>query len=252
MVASSEEMSKSEQAFDLLRRDIVDARLAPDTPLTIASLKDRYSLGWTPLREALRRLESECLVVFAPNRGYRVAGVSRSELLDLQHARATVECELIRDSIRNGDDIWEQQLVATHYALKQTAPLHVDMPESELAQWEKRHDAFHCALLAGSTSVWLKRFAEQIYTQLHRHHRNLVFSPALIAGDGAKLLGKEQYTALLEKASNMAHHSALMDAALERDGDKAAALLVEHIGLTLDTYEAMQPLTKTVQNTPMG
>lgn len=241
---SGEALSKSEQAFELLRQDILDAQLAPDTALTIASLKKRYGLGWTPLREALSRLESERLVVFSPYRGYRVAGVSRSELLDLQRARTTVECDLLRDSIREGDDIWEQQLVAAHYALKQTAPLRANMPETDLARWERRHDAFHAALLAGGASLWLKRFAEQIHTQLHRHHRNLVFSPARLAGGASKALGEKQYTALLDRASNLDHHTALMDAALARDENKAVELLIEHIGLTLSTYEAMQPLPK--------
>lgn len=232
--------SKTEQAFSLLRRDILDGQLAPETPLTISSLKERYDLGWTPLREALSRLEAERLVTFSPNRGYRVAGVSRSELLDLQRARATVESDLLREAIRAGDDTWEQQLVAAHYALKQAKPLRANMPESELIRWEQRHDAFHNALLSGSPSIWLKRFAEQISTQLHRHHRNLVFSPALIAGGGADLMGEKHYTALLERASNVDHHTALMEATLERNEKRALDLLVEHIGLTLLTYEAMQ------------
>jgi DNA-binding GntR family transcriptional regulator len=237
----SSDGSKAERAFELLRRDILDAHLAPETPLTISSLKERYDLGWTPLREALSRLETERLVTFSPNRGYRVAGVSRSELLDLQRARATVETDLLREAIHSGDEAWEQQLVAAHYALKQTKPLRTNMPETELVRWEQRHDAFHSALLSGSPSIWLKRFADQISTQLHRHHRNLVFSPALIAGGGADLMGEEHYNALLARASNVDHHTALMEAALQRDQKVAIELLVEHIGLTLLTYEGVRP-----------
>jgi GntR family transcriptional regulator, carbon starvation induced regulator len=243
--AKSKAVSKAGKAFELLRRDILDAHLAPETPLTISSLTERYGLGWTPLREALSRLESERLVTFSPNRGYRVAGVSRSELLDLQNARVTIESDLLRDAIRSGDEAWEQRVVAAHYALKQARPLRLRMPETELARWEQRHDAFHNALLSGGSSIWLKRFGEQISTQLHRHHRNLVYSPALIAGGGADLLGEEQYTGLLERASNMAHHTALMEATLSRDGAKALDLLVEHIGLTLSTYEAVRPASNT-------
>lgn len=240
-VTAGAKVSKTERAFRLLRRDILDAHLAPETPLTISSLKERYNLGWTPLREALSRLESERLVTFSPNRGYRVAGVSGAELLDLQKARATVETDLLRESIRTGDEAWEQSVVAAHYAFKQAKPLRLNMPEAELARWEQRHDAFHRALLDGSSSVWLKRFAEQINTQLHRHHRNLVYSPSLVAGGGLELMGEQQYTKLLGRASDIAHHTALMDAALSRDAHKATELLVEHIGLTLNTYESIKP-----------
>lgn len=232
-------MSKMEEAFVRLRRDILDAHLAPETPLTISSLSERYGLGMTPLREALSRLEAERLVTFSHNRGYRVASVSHEELLDLQKARATVETELLREAIRLGDDTWEQQLVAAHYGFAQAEPLYANIPEKELARWEERHDAFHQALLNGSPSIWLKRFVAQIYVQLHRHQRNLFFSPSL-AGRGPKHLDEQQYTELLKKASNMEHHTALMEAALARDERKAVALLVEDIGLTLSTYETVQ------------
>jgi len=67
----------------------------------------------------------------------------------------------LRVSIEGGDDAWEQRIVAAHYALKQTKPLRLNMPEAKLACWEQRRDAFHQALLDGGTSIWLKRFAEQ-------------------------------------------------------------------------------------------
>jgi DNA-binding GntR family transcriptional regulator len=233
------EMSKTEEAFVRLRRDILDAHLAPEMPLTISSLKERYGLGMTPLREALSRLEAERLVTFSQNRGYRVASVSHDELLDLQKARATVETELLRESIRLGDEAWEQQLVAAHYGFAQAKPLRARMPETELARWEQRHDAFHQALLNGSPSIWLKRLLMQIYIQLHRQQRNLFFSPAF-AGGGPKHIDEQRYSELLEKASNVEHHTALMAAALARDEKKAVDLLLEDIGLTVSTYETVQ------------
>ena len=232
-------MSKMEEAFTRLRRDILDAHLAPETPLTISSLSERYGLGMTPLREALSRLEAERLVTFSHNRGYRVASVSHEELYDLQKARAVVETELLREAIRLGDESWEQQVVAAHYGFAQVEPLRANMPEKELARWEERHDAFHHALLNGSPSIWLKRSLMQFYVQLHRHQRNLFFSPAL-AGRGPEHLDEQQYSELLKKASNVEHHTALMEAALARNEKKAIDLLTKDIGLTLSTYETVQ------------
>lgn len=227
-------LSKVEQAFSMLRSDILDARLAPGLALTISSLKERYDLGWTPLREALSRLETERLVTFSPNRGYRVAGVSSEELLDLQKARKAIESSLLREAIEVGDDEWEQRLVAAHYAFKQTKPLHMRMPESDLCRWEARHEAFHKALLSGSPSVWLTRFADQINDQLHRHHRILVLAPAL---RGADTLDEAHYTRILARASSLDHHTRLMEAALARDAPLALDLLAEHIGFTLRAYD---------------
>jgi GntR family carbon starvation induced transcriptional regulator len=231
------EPSKSERAFHLLRRDILDARLAPGVALTIASLEQRYDLGWTPLREALSRLETERLVTFSPNRGYRVAGASAAEMEDLQKARAAVETALLREAIRLGDEQWEQRLVAAHYSFKQAKPLRWRMPEAELARWEQKHEAFHQALLSGSPSLWLSRFAGQINDQLHRHHRNLVLA-RLLDGPGA---AQERYSEVLARASSIDHHTLLMEAALARKENRALALLAEHIGFTLRAFEALMP-----------
>jgi DNA-binding GntR family transcriptional regulator len=230
------EVSKAERAFEVLRRNILDAQLEPGLALTISSLKERYDLGWTPLREALSRLETERLVTFSPNKGYRVAGVSGDELLDLQKARAAIESALLREAIDVGDDLWEQRLVGAHYAFKQTKPLRVRMPESELSRWEEKHEAFHKALLSGSPSVWLQRFAGQINDQLHRHHRNLVLAQAL---NGPGAMEGEHYSEILAQASNIEHHTMLMDAALARNHERAQELLAEHIGFTLHAYDAL-------------
>jgi len=236
------EPSKSERAFAVLRRDILDARLAPGAALTISSLEQRYDLGWTPLREALSRLETERLVTFSPNRGYRVAGATAAEMEDLQKARATVETALLREAIRLGDDPWEQRLVAAHHSFRQTQPLRVRMPEAELSRWEQKHEAFHKALLSGSPSIWLARFADQISDQLHRHHRNLVIARLL---DSPDVVQEERHSAILKRASNIEHHTMLMEAALARDEDRALALLAEHVGFTLHAFEELTPLNPT-------
>ena len=74
-------MAKIDQAYEHLKGDILATRLAPGAPLIIARLIERTGLGWTPLREALSRLEAENLVVSEPNKGYRVAPVSAASVL---------------------------------------------------------------------------------------------------------------------------------------------------------------------------
>ncbi|RVD50589.1 GntR family transcriptional regulator, partial [Mesorhizobium sp. M8A.F.Ca.ET.023.02.2.1] len=75
--------TKTEAAYQLLRRDILTTRLMPGAPLKLSALRGTYGLGWTPLREALSRLEAERLVTAISNRGFAVAPVSRAELEDL-------------------------------------------------------------------------------------------------------------------------------------------------------------------------
>src|SRR5690606_38695828 len=95
--------SKTEAAYRLLRRDILATRLKPGAPLKLGALRDAYGVGWTPLREALSRLEAEKLVTAISNRGFAVAPVSKEELEDLARARMVVELPLLLESIANGD-----------------------------------------------------------------------------------------------------------------------------------------------------
>src|SRR5690606_5355848 len=90
MDGRSEGANKTETAYRLLRRDILAARLMPGAPLKVNALRNAYGVGWTPLREALSRLEAERLVTAISNRGFAVAPVSRDELQDLTEARRVI------------------------------------------------------------------------------------------------------------------------------------------------------------------
>jgi len=229
-------MAKAEEAYQQIRRDILDGALLPEQPLAVAMLTARYGFGWTPLREALSRLEREYLVTFAPNRGYRVAGVTHEELHDLQRARGTVEAALLSAAIRDGDSAWEKRVVLAHYAFSRAPALTVGMAAADLAEWEARHEAFHAALLEGGGALWLRRFAAQIGDQLHRHQRNLALvqltQPATPATAAL-------FAPALEAASNLSHHTALMQASLDRDEARALGLLDEHIGFTVRAVDEL-------------
>ena len=63
----------------------------PNERLTLEALRERYRVGWSPIREALMRLEADGLVTFEQNKGFRVAAVSRKMLADLMRSRIEIE-----------------------------------------------------------------------------------------------------------------------------------------------------------------
>ncbi|MFN7165786.1 MAG: GntR family transcriptional regulator [Pannonibacter sp.] len=232
-------MPKTEDAYLALRAAILDCSLPPDAPLTVSSLKDRFGFGWTPLREALSRLEAERLVVLAPNRGFRVAGVSAESLKDLQEARLALETRLLARSIAEGDDDWAAAVVAAHHRLASTPTPAPDAGLTEIHLWETRHDAFHAALLAGSKAPWLTLFASQISAQLRRHHRNMLSAPDV----RQQMMDDSDGTirATYEATLGLAHHTLLMEATLARDSALAERLLTEHVGFSKAVYEKLWP-----------
>ena len=227
--------SKTEAAYRLLRRDILTTRLRPGAPLKLSTLRNGYGIGWTPLREALSRLEAERLVTSISNRGFAVAPVSRTELEDLSRARLVIELPLLQESIEKGGQEWEDAVVTAHYRLSRCKTA-VDDPSDEVVdEWDEKHEAFHAALLSAATSPWLLNFQSTIADQLRRHHRFLGFAPTLRAAAGL-LHGYEEAMEALRQAVAIEHHTALMEAALDRDIERAKALMTAHIGYTLHVY----------------
>lgn len=232
-------MSQTSSAYTTLRKAILDCELVPGSALAISGLKTRYGFGWTPLREALPRLESEHLVRFEANKGYKVAPVSLAGLKDLQVAREAVETTLLTRAMARGGDEWEAALIAAHHLLEQVSPNTPGALTPQSLIWEERHDAFHRALTAGADAPWLSHLAQQTADQQRRHHFFMLHSPEVMdrlqGPDGSKL------RQTFERTLGIEHHTALMNAAVSRDLHKAQELMREHIGFSLAVYEALWP-----------
>lgn len=80
-----------------LRRKILEGEYPPGTHLVQDELCESFGVSRTPIREALRKLQAQHLVVVIPNRGAKVRGLSRKELSEVYTVRAELEglsCEL--------------------------------------------------------------------------------------------------------------------------------------------------------------
>ena len=100
-----------------MRNEIVTCRLKPGEVLKFDTLRLAYGASFTTLREALTCLAAEGLVVAEEQRGFKVAPISLSDLIDLTRARILIEVDLIRRSIENGDDDWEIAVISSIYRL---------------------------------------------------------------------------------------------------------------------------------------
>ena len=217
-------MTLAETAYAALRADILRGAFRPDQPLRLAQLRDRYGLGFSPLREALTRLTADRLVVSEALRGFRVAPLSAEELRDMMETRIFIETEALRRSIARGGDDWEAGIVAALHALTLQSRRAQAADPASLEALEGRHRDFHAALIAACGSRQLLGIFDGLYLRSARYRAPwLTRSEALPARD-------------LE-----AEHSAIAQAALARDPDRAAALLAEHYRRTIAILDATAP-----------
>ncbi len=223
---TTETRNLSEQAYDGIRRDILGGEFFPDEKLQIDAISDRYRIGTVPVREALNRLSSEGLVERKSHRGFCVASISMADLEELVKTRIWLEGLALEESIRNGDEAWEEAIVVSFHRLVRTQRrLPEDAGRELSAEWEKRHKEFHMQLLDRCGSLWLLGFCSTLMDQAVRY-RNLSMNanPSKLRREGAA-----------------AEHQAILDAVLDRDIERARSLLAEHYRITLDDLRVVIP-----------
>ena len=77
--------------FQTLRQAILRGELEPGERLMEIHLAERLGVSRTPIREAIRKLELEGLVVMIPRRGAVVASITEKDLKDVLEVRQTLE-----------------------------------------------------------------------------------------------------------------------------------------------------------------
>jgi len=201
------------QAYSRLRDDIISGVLRPGHKLKIEELRSQYNIGASPIREALSLLTSDHFVERLDQRGFKVAGVSVEEFEELLKTRCWMEEKALRESIKYGASKWEEQVVLAAYRLSRVPRSKVDNDFKSNVEWEDRHKHFHMTLISACGSSMLINFCDQLYDQNVRYRQ---------------LSGKKAYPT----RDITTEHGAICDAALARDYDLAAELLVAHYNHT--------------------
>jgi DNA-binding GntR family transcriptional regulator len=209
----TQKFSLTQDAYERLRADLLACRLQPGERLRINDLCKKLSVSLGAVREALSRLTSEGLVSAEPQLGFRVAPISTSDLRDLTMVRTEIEGLCLRQAIAEGDLAWESRIVAAYHRLSRTPHNAVDDPKRLNDAFAAAHSEFHEALASACTSAWLHRIRHILFAQSARY---VALSVPL---------------ARRERNRNQEHRE-LMEAAIERNADRAVELMTAHLNLT--------------------
>lgn len=196
--AEAEPLQLTLQAAAQIRGLIIDRVLLPGEKIRQVELADRIGVSRSPLREALRTLESEGVVAYEINRGYVVAKLDDDDLAQIFRMRALLEDELLR-TVKRPDatvlsdlkDLNEKMMVAIdernvtdvlrynrefHFTIFDLSPLNQfrrevcrlwQMSEGYSAAWwwrqpeaKKRISTEHKAIISALRKFDLERLAE--------------------------------------------------------------------------------------------
>jgi DNA-binding GntR family transcriptional regulator len=209
---------------DRVRAAIVAGELGPETVATQSQLADAFGVSRTPMREALRMLELEGLIVRETNRRFRIAGFSLDDLEELYVMRLSLETSALRLTMPSFTHADHAELEGLLAQMKRFALV------SDWQGFEAPHRAFHARLIDGAGA----RVTEQL-GRLWDHAARYRSAYAIVVGGG-----DDDAWAL-----RRGEHRALLDAVEDGDLETAVRLLASHYARTaLDIAAKLDPANR--------
>lgn len=200
----NEPVSLAEQAYRILRDQLIMLDVAPGDPLNETRLAAELGFGRTPLREALKRLELDHLVVSYPRRGTFATGVDITELADVSEVRHLLEPLAARKAADTTDAELRSELLRACEGIENLSP----------------------------RSPWREVMGQDlaVHRLIYRAAGNPHLEESLVRLDN---LATRIWCVVVDRmpdvAEHIREHLGLLDAILEGDGDRAAALAAEHV-----------------------
>ena len=208
--------SLATQAYQALRDRLVLLDIAPGEPLQEARLAEELGVGRTPLREALKHLELDHLVVTYPRRGTFATNVDITALAAITQVRAALEPVAVRAASANPDP---------------SARAALEEARRSLADLEGEANGTSGPADPGPLDP---RRALQVDVGVHRAiYRacgNLYLAETLLRLDN---LSTRIWCVAMHRLPGLTSHvtelRALLEAVLDGDDDRAAELISQHV-----------------------
>lgn len=149
--------------FNTLRQAILKGELAPGERLMEIQLAERLGVSRTPIREAIRKLELEGLVLMIPRKGAEVAKISEKSLRDVLEVRRSLE-ELATELAcqrMTSDDIDQ---------LEKAQKIFVEAIETmDVVRIAETDEAYHDIIYAGTGNSRLVQILNNLREQMYRY-----------------------------------------------------------------------------------
>jgi len=92
------DLTDAQQAYTQIKERVITTVMLPGSVIEEAALMATLNLGRTPIREALKLLEAEKLVVISTRRGMFVADVSLTDLRQIEEMRLSLDSLCVRQA----------------------------------------------------------------------------------------------------------------------------------------------------------
>ncbi|MBO1268948.1 GntR family transcriptional regulator [Arthrobacter cavernae] len=203
--AREAEESYADYAYRVLCDELIVLDIKPGEPLNDDVISRRLGVGRTPIREAMKRLESDHLVVAYPRRGTFAAGVDITDLAEISEIRQLLEP------------------AASARAARMASP----KTRQELKEFAREVDQLLGRQLGQRD---LMRLDMRVHRTIYRATGSRHMEDVLIRYDN---VATRIWSLVLEKlppvSEHIAQHIELLDCIADGDADTAAQLTTKHV-----------------------
>jgi DNA-binding GntR family transcriptional regulator len=193
-----------ERVYDFVKRSIMGLSLKPGEDISDTDIAARIGISRTPVREALRQLELEGLVLHTPHRGWMVNALQIRDVENLFEIKECLECMLVRQATKRLTPQDKSLLV------KLMASLEEATQKKDQQAWLAADDCLEKTLYSAASNARAKQIVSSLNSQWH-----WIWVGIIALGDRMDQSARE--------------HRAILDRVFAGDADGAAALALEHL-----------------------
>jgi DNA-binding GntR family transcriptional regulator len=203
--AEDEAPSQAEAAYRQLRDKLIMLEIRPGEPINDGQLAVEFGSGRTPVREAIKRLEVDHLVVSYPRRGTFATNVDFTELADVSEVRELLEPLAARRAATRASAAMRRELLQVAKTIAELDPSPAESRE-------------------------LMRYDLTVHRLIYKAAANPHLENTLIRYDN---LATRIWCVVLDKvpsvSGHITEHVELLEAVAEGDADRAAKLALHHV-----------------------
>ena len=200
--------------FNTLRQAILRGELKPGERLMEIQLANKLGVSRTPIREAIRKLELEGLVLMIPRKGAEVAEITEKNMLDVLEVRRALEELAVKLACERITEEEIQELKEAADAFQKI------LSEKDITKIAEADEAFHDVIFKSTGNDRLIQLLNSLREQMYRYR--------------LEYLKREEYhPQLLEE------HQQIIDRITRKDQSEAAELIDRHIGNQVDVMLEM-------------
>lgn len=190
--------------FNTLREAILKGDFAPGERLMEKQLAEKMGVSRTPIREAIRKLELEGLVIMVPRKGAEVASITSKDISDVLEVRATLEALAVKLACKKMSESELEELQQVNDDFKTAAQ------EKNVSVLIEKDVEFHDIIFHSSDNDKLISIINNLREQIYRFRVEYIYK-------------MKDYTELVKE------HDEIVKAMLERKGKDASDIAHEHI-----------------------